>query len=191
MEYWTTMNEKERRRCLVRPGITGLAAVKGRNGLTIFEKIAYDLEYVRNFSLWQDVKVFLLTFKQLVRSEEVNVGKAGLHNEIDDLKVEDKGPRARIIVKADPWVSVVVPLKNGEGYISEIVGTALGRDCEKFELVLVNDDYTDEAERIMGSFSPEKIKITKSMDSGRKLYEMLDGEESRFLCVVESRGVNG
>ena len=190
-EYYTNMSEEERRRCLVRPGITGLAAAKGRNGLTVFEKIAYDLEYVRNFSLLQDAKVIFLTFRQLVRSEEVNVGKAGIHNEIDELVKVDKGPKARIIVKADPWVSVVVPLKNGEGYISELVSTALGHDCEKFELVVVNDDYSAEAKRILGKFSPEKIKITKSVDSGRKLYEMLDGEESRFLCVVESRGVNG
>lgn len=190
-EYYTNMNEEERRRCLVRPGITGLAAAKGRNGLTVFEKIAYDLEYVRNFSLLQDAKVIFLTFRQLVRSEEVNVGKAGIHNEIDELVKVDKGPKARIIVKADPWVSVVVPLKNGEGYISELVSAAVGHDCEKFELVVVNDDYSAEAKRILGKFSPEKIKITKSVDSGRKLYEMLDGEESRFLCVVESRGVNG
>lgn len=190
-EYWTNMNEEERRRCLVRPGITGLAAAKGRNGLTVFEKIAYDLEYVRNFSLWQDAKVILLTFRQLLRSEEVNVGKAGIHNEIGELNKVDKGPKARIIVKSDPWVSVVVPLKNGEGYISELVSTALGHDCRKFELVVVNDDYSDEAKRILGKFSPERIKVVESQESGRKLYEMLDSEEGKFLCVVESRGVNG
>lgn len=188
-EYWTNMNEEERMRARVRPGITGLAAAKGRNGLTVFEKIAYDLEYVRNFSLLQDIKVILLTFRQLLRSEEVSVGKAGIHNEIDELKVKDKGPMARIIVKSDPWASVVVPLKNGEEYISEIVGVASGRDCRKMELVVVNEDRIDEAERIMEKFSPERIKITRSADSGRKLYEMLDGENGRFLCVVESRGV--
>ena len=187
-EYWTNMNEEERRRNSVRPGITGLAAAKGRNGLTIFEKIALDLEYVRNFSLWQDAKIVMLTFKQLVRSEEVNVGKAGVHNEIDELNKKDEGPRARIIVKSDPWISVVVPLRSGEGYISETVGTALGRDCRKMELVVVNDNYTDEAKRIMSGFSSKRIKITKSQDSGRKLYEMLNGENERFLCVVESRG---
>lgn len=191
VEYWTNMNEEERMRNSVRPGITGLAAAKGRNGLMIFEKIAYDLEYVRNFSLWQDIKIILLTFKQLVRSEEVSVGKAGIHNDIDELNKKDKGPKARIIVKSDPWVSVVVPLRNGEEYISEIVGVAAGRDCQKMELVVVNDDYPNEAKRIMKKFSPERIKITKPENNGRKLHETLDSEDARFLCVVESRGVNG
>ena len=83
------MNEEERMRSKVRPGITGLAAAKGRNGLTIFEKIAYDLEYMRNFSLLQDVKIILLTFRQLFRSEEVSVGKAGIYNEIDWLRMRN------------------------------------------------------------------------------------------------------
>lgn len=86
LEYWTNMNEEERERGKVRPGITGLAAAKGRNGLTIFEKISYDLEYVQNFGLWQDIKVTILTIKTVVGGKEVNVGKNGIHEEIGALK---------------------------------------------------------------------------------------------------------
>jgi len=74
-EYWENMNERERERCAVRPGITGLAAAKGRNGLSVFEKIGYDLEYVRNYSLKQDVKVVFLTVKQVLSREEADAGK--------------------------------------------------------------------------------------------------------------------
>lgn len=84
-EYWTNMTPEERERSRVRPGITGLAAAKGRNGLTIFQKIDYDLEYVHNFSLWQDVKVILLTVRQVTRGGEANVGKGGIHDEINAL----------------------------------------------------------------------------------------------------------
>ena len=42
VEYWDNMNERERERSKVRPGITGLAQVKGRNGISIFEKIRYE-----------------------------------------------------------------------------------------------------------------------------------------------------
>ena len=85
-EYYSNMNEMERRRCLVRPGITGLAAAKGRNGLSIFEKIELDLEYVEKFSFVMDVKVVFLTMKQIFISEEVDAGKAGINNEIELLK---------------------------------------------------------------------------------------------------------
>lgn len=86
LEYWTNMNSEERRRAKVRPGITGLAAAKGRNGISIFEKIGYDLEYVQNFGFWQDVKVIFLTIKTVVTGEEVDAGKSGIHEDIGALK---------------------------------------------------------------------------------------------------------
>ena len=85
-EYWTNMNETERGRAKVRPGITGLAAAKGRNGLSVFEKIGYDLEYVRDFGFLEDVKVVLLTFKTVVAGEGVDAGKSGIQDDIGALK---------------------------------------------------------------------------------------------------------
>lgn len=86
VEYWENMNEEERGRSKVRPGITGLAQVKGRNGISIFEKIRYDLVYVDNFSLKQDIKVILMTMKTVVSGVSVDAGKAGVRDDIRDLK---------------------------------------------------------------------------------------------------------
>lgn len=86
-EYWDNMNEVERGRGRVRPGITGLAAAKGRNDLSVFQKISYDLEYVRNYSFVQDVKIFFLTIRTVVKGgEAASAGKTRVHNDIDDLK---------------------------------------------------------------------------------------------------------
>ena len=89
-EYYENMNERERRRTFVRPGITGLAAVRGRNGLDVFEKIGYDLEYVDNYSLKQDMKIVALTVKQVLSREEAEAGKGRVHNDIEDLKRENR-----------------------------------------------------------------------------------------------------
>ena len=89
-EYWENMNERERERMKVRPGITGLAAAKGRNGLSVFEKIDYDLEYVQNYSLSQDVKIVALTVRQVLSREEAEAGKAKVHNDIEELKRENR-----------------------------------------------------------------------------------------------------
>ena len=89
-EYYENMNERERRRYTVRPGITGLAAVRGRNGLDVFEKIGYDLEYVDNYSLRQDIKVVALTVRQVFKHDEVDAGKGKIHNDIKDLKRENR-----------------------------------------------------------------------------------------------------
>ena len=85
-EYYSNMNEMERRRCLVRPGITGLAAAKGRNGLSIFEKIELDLEYVEKFSLSMDVKVVFLTMKHIVSGKGASSNKGVIHEELEALR---------------------------------------------------------------------------------------------------------
>ncbi len=87
-DYLLYMNPTERGRLAVRPGITGLAQAKGRNGLDIHEKIAYDLEYVENFGFEEDLKVLHYTLKSLLPSSHtlVEAGKAHIYTELDQLK---------------------------------------------------------------------------------------------------------
>ena len=90
-KYWENMNERERGRALVRPGITGLAQAKGRNGLTIFEKIGYDLEYVEKMSFGLDVWIVAKTVATVVTRKNAEVGKRGMYSEIDVLKYRNIG----------------------------------------------------------------------------------------------------
>ena len=53
---------EQRRRLLMKPGVTGLAQVNGRGDLNLAETIRYDLQYVNEFSLWLDLKIFFRTF---------------------------------------------------------------------------------------------------------------------------------
>ena len=86
VEYWTNMNAEERERASVLPGITGLAQVKGRNGISIFQKIEYDIIYVRNFSFKQDVKIIILTVLTVVSGRGVDAGKEGVMDDIRNLR---------------------------------------------------------------------------------------------------------
>ena len=86
VEYWNNMNKEERTRASVRPGITGLAQVKGRNGISIFSKIEYDIIYVQNFSFRQDVKIILMTIKTVFSGRGVDAGKEGVMGDIRNLR---------------------------------------------------------------------------------------------------------
>ncbi|MFR4161299.1 MAG: sugar transferase [Paraclostridium sordellii] len=55
------MTDRQRRRLLMKPGMTGLAQINGRNELSIKERIENDLEYIENYSLILDVKIILRT----------------------------------------------------------------------------------------------------------------------------------
>ncbi|HJF70483.1 MAG TPA: sugar transferase [Butyricimonas virosa] len=78
--YLPYYNEDEKRRHDVRPGITGWAQVNGRKSITWDRKLAYDIEYVNNMSLWMDVKIFFLTVYKVFKRECVGVETSGVVN---------------------------------------------------------------------------------------------------------------
>lgn len=88
-DYYENMTEEQRHRNDVRPGLTGLAQAKGRNNISIFEKINYDLEYIKHFGLIQDIKVVFLTIKTVFSKEGADAGKNVIKNELQDLKTQE------------------------------------------------------------------------------------------------------
>lgn len=65
------MSDEIRRRHTVRPGLTGLAQAKGRNGISWDEKFKYDLEYVSHISFINDVKIIFLTVASVLKREGI------------------------------------------------------------------------------------------------------------------------
>jgi lipopolysaccharide/colanic/teichoic acid biosynthesis glycosyltransferase len=63
VKYLPRYNKEQHRRHKVRPGLTGLAQVNGRNALTWEEKFRYDVKYVDHITFIGDVKIIIDTFK--------------------------------------------------------------------------------------------------------------------------------
>lgn len=72
MCYLPRYSGQQARRHDVRPGITGLAQVHGRNSISWDEKFAYDVEYVDHYSFAGDVHIMLLTIFAVLRATGVN-----------------------------------------------------------------------------------------------------------------------
>ena len=87
-DYYDNMTEEQRHRTDVRPGLTGLAQAKGRNNISIFEKINYDLEYIDNFGIIEDIKIVFLTIKTVFSKEGADAGKNVIQNELEDLRTQ-------------------------------------------------------------------------------------------------------
>lgn len=75
IEYLPYYTSEERHRHDVRPGLTGLAQVNGRNTLTWEEKFAYDTKYVKNISLMKDIKIILKTIGKVFKRSDILIGK--------------------------------------------------------------------------------------------------------------------
>ena len=76
-EYLSLYSSQQRRRQLVRPGITGWAQVYGRNSVTWTERFDMDVWYVDNATIFLDAKILALTLHRVLRRHGVNaVGEA-------------------------------------------------------------------------------------------------------------------
>lgn len=105
------MTEEQRRRHDVRPGLTGLAQVNGRNNITWEQKIEFDLEYIdKGITFIGDVKIILQTVgKVLKRSDTVREGTVSdmdfgdwlmMEGKVDRETYEKKQEEARELLKA-------------------------------------------------------------------------------------------
>jgi len=89
-EYYSNFNEKQKKRTEVRPGLVGLAQVNGRNKISIFDKINYDIEYVNSICFLLDVKIALKSFWVVVKNEYVGGDNYYIKKEIELLKKQNK-----------------------------------------------------------------------------------------------------
>ena len=76
VEYLPLYSPRQASRHSVRPGITGLAQVNGRNDISWAAKLEYDALYAENLSFLLDIKIALLTIKKVLKKE--GVSKSGM-----------------------------------------------------------------------------------------------------------------
>jgi undecaprenyl phosphate N,N'-diacetylbacillosamine 1-phosphate transferase len=81
-EYYLKYNDKQKKRVDVLPGISGLAQVKGRNGISIFDKINYDIEYAENISFLLDMKITLLTIAVIFKRQHAEISQEKINEEL-------------------------------------------------------------------------------------------------------------
>ncbi len=72
MEYLPLYSEEQRHRHDIKPGITGWAQVHGRNAISWEDKFQLDVWYVRNHTLWLDIKVVFMTIRNVLLMKEIH-----------------------------------------------------------------------------------------------------------------------
>lgn len=72
VQYLSLYNKEQARRHEVRPGISGWAQCHGRNTITWKQKFEFDVWYVDHISLWMDIKVVLVTIKNVLLRRDIN-----------------------------------------------------------------------------------------------------------------------
>lgn len=73
VQYLPYYRETEKHRHDVRPGLSGLAQVNGRNTVEWGKRLSYDVEYVNKITFWGDLKIILKTIAKVLKKEDVAV----------------------------------------------------------------------------------------------------------------------
>jgi lipopolysaccharide/colanic/teichoic acid biosynthesis glycosyltransferase len=89
-EYYKNMNNIQKHKYDITPGLTGLAQVSGKNQINVSKKIEYDLLYIKNYSLIQDIKILFLTIKTLLKNTDYKNGKQTIKEELEELRQSKK-----------------------------------------------------------------------------------------------------
>ena len=85
IRYLPFYTEIERKRHSVRPGITGLAAINGRNLIDWDKRLSLDVLYIENISVFKDVEIVIKTIKNVLTAKDIVVDT---NQELMDLDVE-------------------------------------------------------------------------------------------------------
>lgn len=72
VRYLPRYNVQQKRRHEVRPGLTGLAQINGRNAIGWDKKFEYDIKYVDNVTFMHDIKIILFTIIKVVKRDGIN-----------------------------------------------------------------------------------------------------------------------
>ncbi|MFR8033835.1 MAG: sugar transferase [Lachnospiraceae bacterium] len=88
VEYLPYYTEEEQHRHDVRPGLSGLAQVHGRNVISWEEKFAWDLRYVKKITFWGDVTIVLQTVVKTLKRSDILVGKQHKAGRLDVVRAE-------------------------------------------------------------------------------------------------------
>ena len=72
VEYLNLYSDYERKRHNIKPGLTGLAQIKGRNSISWKTKFKYDIFYVEKLSFILDIKIFFMTIFKVIKKEGIN-----------------------------------------------------------------------------------------------------------------------
>jgi len=91
MRYFPYYTDKEMRRHDVRPGITGLAQINGRNLLNWDERLRMDVEYVEHHNLMLDLWIIFKTLGKVLGQKDVVIAD---HNPLQDLDMERNNKRS-------------------------------------------------------------------------------------------------
>lgn len=203
----TFMTKEQRRRHTAKPGLSGLAQVNGRNGISWEEKLEWDQKYIQKVSFIEDVKIIVDTVKKaFIKQEGITQDDMATAEDFGDYllrtekvsqeEYEGKQKIAKQILNCDDGiqrekdlVSIIMPSFNTAPYIKETIQSVLNQTYTNWELIIVDDCSTDNTDEIVASINDKRIKYfhnEKNSGAAVSRNSALREAKGRWIAFLDS-----
>ena len=181
VRYLPRYNEFQSHRHDVKPGLTGLAQVNGRNAISWEDKFKYDVEYTKNITFLGDMKIILDTFLKVFKRDGISSATSATMEEFmgtPEIKavvfdLDDTLAPEYLFVKSGykavaNRISMVCDKDEDEIY--ELLLSAFNEDHKNvFNRVLISCGLSDEREKVL-----ELVKIYREHEINQEIYRFYD-----------------
>lgn len=188
------MTSKQRQRHMVRPGLSGLAQVNGRNAISWESKLNYDIKYISKITFLKDVNIILRTvLKAFFRQEGINENNMATSEDFGDYLLRTKQVTREeyrikldevndmlsneVKIKDEELVSIIMPSYNTANYIEESIESVINQTFTNWELIIVDDCSFDNTDDV----------IAKYLNDERIIY--LKNEKNRGAAISRNRAL--
>lgn len=177
------MSKEERKRHTVKPGLSGLAQVKGRNAISWEEKFKWDLQYVENISFFQDIRIIMLTIKTAIFKHEgitqdnmetaEDLGVYLLKNgRVTEKDFVVKNKKAQVIIGQQKNIGVVT-----DRY-SVLMSVYANENAEYFEKAINS--------MVMQTLPPDEIVLVEDGPLNEDLYSVIRRFKVKYPRLITS-----
>ena len=193
------MSEHQRMRHTAKPGLSGLAQVNGRNAISWDDKLNWDLKYIEQINLYEDLRIIFATvLKAFIKHDGItqenmvtaeDFGDYLLRKKIIDKKIyEEKQKLAKMILdgydgieRIPGLVSIIMPSYNTAPYIKKSIQSVIAQTYINWELLIVDDCSTDNTIEILSKIQDNRIHLYKNKTN-------LGAAVSRNKALREAKG---
>lgn len=195
----TFMTKFQRVRHTAKPGLSGLAQVNGRNAISWEEKLNWDLKYINNVGLAEDLKIIFDTVKKAFIKQEgitqngmataMDLGDHLLMEGVIDQSIYDEKQKLakEILANSSGYhgqnglVSIIMPSYNTASYIKDSIKSVLNQTYDNWELIIVDDCSSDNTDEVLAEIDDPRIRVYKNeVNSGAAI--------SRNRALKEAKG---
>lgn len=155
VRYLPYYTEEEKHRHDVRPGLTGLAQIHGRNTTNWTDRFKYDIEYTREITFFRDLKILFKTIIKVIKKEDILVGKEQIL-----LNLDEERKMNEIELKEFDIEAVNKYKEQIKCYLKDIFDeNVISNDNNKIEKIMeeMKQFIEDKSAIIIGAFKKERL----------------------------------